>query len=115
MDKLRESVAEDHGFLRRKLLPCIGGLQALSEQLPLLSPNAIRRWAEQSMAHQKAILERLDRCAATIPEDSPLGEQVKALRDAQGELLQKLMGRFQGRSSQGRRPPCRRPPSLCLN
>ena len=67
------------------------------------------------MAHQKNILERLDRCAATISEKSPLGEQVKALRDAQGELLQKLLGRFQGRSSKGRRSACRRPPSLCLN
>ena len=108
MDKHPGSVSFDHEFLRRQLVPCIDGLRALSEQLPLLSPNAIRQRVEGSMAHQKTILERLDRCAATISEDSPLGEQVKALRDAQSELLQKLI-------SKGRRSACRRPPSLCLN
>ena len=103
MDKHPRGVSLDHEFLRRQLVPCIDGLRALSEQLLLLSENAIRQRVERSMAHQKAILERLDRCAATISEDSPPGEQVKALRDAQSGLLQKLMRRFQGRSSKGRR------------
>ena len=103
MDRHPGSVSSDHDLLRRQFVPCIDGLRALSEQLLLLSPNATCQRVERSMAHQKATLERLDRCAATSSEDSPPGEQVKALRDAQSELLQKLMGRFQGRSSKGRR------------
>ena len=115
MDKHPGSVSLDHEFLRRQLVHCINGLRALSEQLSLLSPNAIRQRVERSMAHQRAILERLNRCASTISGDSLLEEQVKALRDAQCELLQKLIGCFQGRSSKGRGSACRRPPSLCLN
>ena len=82
MDRHPGSGSLDHDLLWRQFVPCIDGLRALSEQLLLLSPNAICQRVERSMAHQKAILERLDRCAATISEDSPPGEQVKALRDA---------------------------------
>ena len=58
------------------------------------------------MVHPEALLGPLERCAARISEDSPLGARVQDLRDTPGELIPELMGR---------RSACRRPPSPCLN
>jgi hypothetical protein len=115
MDKHPGSMSVDHEFLWRELMPCIDGIRALSELLPLLSQNAIRRRLEQLRANQQVILERLDRCASTITEHTPLGARVKGLRDAQGELLQKLAGRLRARNRRGRRSDSWRLPSPCLN
>ncbi len=111
MDQHPGNLREDCEFLRLELMPCIAGLRALFDQLGRLSFDEIRRRVEGSMAHQQAIL---DRCAEVISQDSPLEEQVKALRDAQRKLLRKLVERFHlGRPVDGGSTSRRCPLPMC--
>ncbi len=114
MDQLPGNLREDCEFLRLELMPCIAGLRALFDQLGRLSFDEIRRRVEGSMAHQQAILDRLDRCAEAVSQDSPLEEQVKALREAQRKRLRKLVERFRlGRPIDGGSTARRCPLPMC--
>lgn len=94
MEQHPGNLTYDCELLRHKLGPCIAGILALCDQCGRLTADEIRRRAEESMAQQRALLARLDRCAEAISPDSPLEAQVEVLRDAQRKLLCELVERF---------------------
>ena len=112
MDHEPGNLTADCELLRHELGPCIAGILTLCDRL---APDEIRRRAKESMACQRALLARLDRCAEAISPDSPLEAQVKVLRDAQRKLLCMLVERFGLSRSVGRGCTTRRHPLAMFN
>ena len=75
MDHEPGNLTADCELLRHELGPYIAGILTLCDQCGRLAPDEIRRRAEESMACQRALLARLDRCAEAISPDNPLEAQ----------------------------------------
>ena len=66
MDQHPGNSREDHDLLRREPGPCSAGLLVLCYESVRLTPDEIRRRGEEPMAHQRALLARVDRCTKAI-------------------------------------------------
>ena len=84
----------DSRWLEQELRSCIADLHWLCDHLAQLSLDEVHRRLEESMAHQKKIVDHMGKHLHPLSEEHPLATELEAFRDGQRDLLLKIVQRL---------------------